>query len=145
MSQTDSTDPTDNPTTQTPEDVRTTYQDLIEHLEDTDEDSPPFVALLAPRARASLLFAILGATEPLTASELCERADIDRSVFQAHMDVLLAAGIAKNPGKKGNAHVYEPDRSHPVTQLLTMAETVQRHGQTPDLLDDQFRGDPAET
>lgn len=129
---------------ETPNDVREQFQAFIERLHDQGEDTDPFRALFTPRARGELLHQLLSLTEPRTAAEICDQFHISRSTFGNHIDTLVAAGVITDAGKRGNATTYQPNRDHPVTQLLTMAETVQRYGVTPDLLDDQFIGQPAD-
>lgn len=152
MSQHGST-PTDGTEQMTPEEVRDSYMSFVEALDDHGDDPETlvdtFTVLFTPRKRGRLLHAILGLHDPeqdmqvaRTASEICERYGISRSAFGDHIDILVAADVVEKRGKRGNAMTYAPNRAHPVVQLLTMTKTVQRHGQTPDLLDDQFIGQP---
>lgn len=125
-----------------PQDIRATHQKVVEWLHEHDADHRGFVELFTPRARMYMLDVLLQADEPLTAKEICDRADIDRSTFDAHLDYLLTTGVVIRPKKKGNAWVFELNDRHPVAQLLLMADVVFRHGQTPMLLEEQFLGEP---
>lgn len=125
-----------------PEDIRATFQKVVEWQHRNDSEKTPFAELLTPRARVQIIDALLGANEDLTASEVCDMAGIDRSTFHAHEDFLLTTGLVERPKKKGNAWVYRLNPHHPVVQLLTMADVVFRHGETPMLLEGQFVGEP---
>lgn len=126
-----------------PATVREQYQHLIETLHDRGEDDvDPFRALFTPRSRGELLHDLLGVKEPLTAAEFCDRYNTSRSTFGDHIDVLVTAGVVEEAGKRGNAQTYRRNSAHPVTQLLIMAETAQSYGQTPQLLDEAFIGEP---
>jgi DNA-binding transcriptional ArsR family regulator len=133
----------DRTASMTADDVAQQFSAFVETMEERGIDGDPFTALFTPRARGRLLHVMLGVSEPLTASEVCDRYDIARMTFSDHIDVLVAAGVVEATGKRGNAQTYAPNLAHPVVQLLRMAETAQRHGVTPDLLDEQFVGDPA--
>lgn len=137
----DSTAPDDKPLD--PATVRDQHQALVRDLHERGEDDvDTFRALFTPRTRGALLHILLEVDEPLTAAEICDRYPISRSAFADHIDVLVTAGVVEAAGKRGNAQTYRRNDRHPVTQLLRMAETVQRHGVTPRLLDDAYVGDP---
>lgn len=123
--------------------VREQFNEFTEWQHNNDDQQiDPFRALFTPRSRGELMHIMLGVTEPLTAAEICERYDYNRRTFGDHIDPLLAAGVVREAGSRGNATRYEPNTAHPVVQLLAMAETVQRHGQTPQMLEEQFIGEP---
>lgn len=136
---------TDEQHTTTPETVMGQYHHLIRELHERDEDDiDPFRALFTPRSRGEVLHALLGVKEPLTAAEFCDRHNISRSTFGDHIDVLVAAGVVEEAGRRANAQTYRRNSAHPVTQLLIMAETAQSTGFTPLLLDEEFIGTPGE-
>lgn len=140
---------TDRPTTDesrpemSPEDVKDHFNRIVEYQAERESMKSPLEELLTPRNRMATIDALLTATEPQTAREIADMANIDVSTFNdSHRDFLLEAGVLKQPGKKGNARVYTLNDAHPAVQLIRMLDTVIRHGVTPDLLDDQFVDDP---
>lgn len=131
----------------TPDDVQANFKTLTRHLADADRDVSPFRALFTPPLRAAIVDTLIGAVEPLTVREIADRAGVDKNALYDHLGVdayLIEAGIVQSAGKKGNAGVWTANDDHPVVQLLVMADTVLRHGQTPMLLDERFVGDPSE-
>lgn len=133
-----------SPDAMTPEDVREQFRQLIEWQADSGSERTPLQELLTPRAKLAILDALLGVNEPLSAAEICDHAEIDRSTFADHESPLMAAGVLERPKKVGNAWVYRLNQQHPVVQLLTMLDVAFRHGETPMLLDEQFVGTPGE-
>lgn len=140
-------DATQSPRDILPEDVRTAHSDLVSSLAGDDEapeDISAFQALFTPRNRGRILDVFISISEPQTATQICDQADIARSTFDHHVDVLITAGIVEEAAEIAGATTYRPNRSNPVTQLLTMAKEAQTRGKTPLLLEEQFIGDAAE-
>lgn len=137
---------TDEPRTDggmTPDDVRETAETIRSQMDDPDATSSPFRALFAPPTRVAILDVLLQhQSDDLTKSDICDAGGISESPFYDHIGFLVDAGVVVKGEKVANAQTWRINRDHPVAQLLAMAKRVQAFGQTPDLLDEQFVGEP---
>jgi len=125
-----------------PGDVRGLFTEFTQSEHYNDGSTSPFVELFVPRTRGKILFALLGTDDALTEAEIVDRADVGRSAAHQHLVALTDTGVVVEAGKRGNAQTYRIRREHPTVQALRMASIAQRHGTTPQLLEEQFIGEP---
>ena len=136
---------TQNDAELTPEAVRDLFGDSVEFLAEKDdtEATSAFEALFAPRARVAILEVLLTVhPEKLPTEEIVERAPVGKSSIYSRIDYLVESGVVVTGDAPGGTTVYGLNTNHPVAQLLMMLKTVQTHGSTPMLLDEQFIGEP---
>lgn len=145
---TEDTTTDDGTDTLTPADVREGAQALLPTdgtVEDAADAETPFTALLAPETRVRIIGALLEAGgEPLSVARLCEIAGVSKASFARHKTALLTVGVMREADKVGNAQRYALDVDHPAAQVLAMLDNVLTWGQTPELLEEQFIGEPGE-
>lgn len=97
----------------------------------------PLTDLLTPRGRTAIVDTILDDPgRSWTAAEVCERAGMDPSTFNEHIEALLDAGFVVKGAKKGNAQTYAPDLENPVVGALQMVRALYRDGITLNHLSD---------
>ena len=108
-------------------------------LEATEEiDGPALFTILERPMAVKTLRALFVGDPPLTAKQICDRADFGRTSFAREKDLLLDASLILTAGKRGNAPLYRLNTAHPVVQCLAMASEVFTHGSTVVHLDERF-------
>jgi len=130
----------------TPEDVRAQSRALLATdgtIEAGDDVETPWTALLTPAARAKIIGALVEAGgEPLSAARLAEMADVSQPTFNRNQGPLQDLGVLREVDKVGNARRYALATDHPVAQALVMLDNVLTWGETPQLLEERFVGEP---
>lgn len=114
-----------------------------EHRETSDTDDSDLVQLLTPDSRFRVLDALLGVNgEPQTESQVAEQADVSQASANRHLKGLVDDDLVHLADKVGNARRYRANTDHPLVQVLAMGDRILRFGQSPQLLDDQWVGEP---
>lgn len=127
-----------------PDAVRDLFADSVAYLdeEENSEATSPFEALFAPRARVAILEVLLTVhPDKLPIAEIIEGAPVGKSAVYERIDYLTVTGVVETDDAPGGTTVYGLNTAHPIAQLLMMLKTVQTHGTTPMLLDEQFVGE----
>lgn len=119
-----------------PEDID--EADVVADVEDAVQ-SHPIVQLFGDHAKTRFLAVLIRADgTPLTVSDLCDKANVDRSTWYEHKDDLMETGVVENISEKSYQQLRlvprEQDaRSYWLDLLNSWTGAFLREGRRPEL------------